>query len=111
MNFAKKPPAETQVPHRSPANSQFRSSNLSVDADLSITSEWVVRAAFVRIAKQRDRCGFRQNLLHGSCRAFPELQFPDQGWSWVGHQKTEQLDHCRHDSPVGWRPLPALAQG
>jgi hypothetical protein len=50
MNFAQKPPAETQVPHRSPANSQFRSSNLSVDADLSITSDCVVRAAFVRTA-------------------------------------------------------------
>ena len=67
MNFAQKPPAETQVPHRSLANSQFRSSNLSVDADLSITSDCVVRAAFVRTAKQPAQCGFRQNLLQGSC--------------------------------------------
>lgn len=111
MKFPRKSPAEVQVCRPQSLNSQFRSSHLHRYADVSITSDHAVAAVFVRTAKRIVQRGFRRNLLQGSVRALPELQFPGQGWSWVGHQKTELRDHCRQGLPAGCRPLPALAPG
>lgn len=107
MKFPQKSLPEVQVCRLQSLNSQFRSSHLHRYADVSITSDRVVSAGFVRTAKRFVRRGFRRNLLQGSDRALPELQFPGQGWSWFGHQKTELRDHCRQGLPAGWLPLPA----
>lgn len=111
MKFPQKSLPEVQVCRLQSLNSQFRSSHLHRYADVSITSDRVVSAGFVRTAKRFVRRGFRRNLLQGSDRALPELQFPGQGWSWFGHQKTELRDHCRQGLPAGWLPLPAPARG
>gem|GEM_PF-598560 len=108
MKFGRKPLSEVQVCGWQMLNSQFRSSHLHRDADVSTTSGSAVSAVFVRIAEPVAQRGFRRNLLQGSDRALPELQFPGQGWSWVGPQKTEHRDHCQQGLPAGWLPFRAL---